>query len=143
MQLPVGGHVTTEISCDKDATSYYKSGPGPDTRDPNNPDYPCPGAPTWSFHTNGIHDLGGCALSVAYNSDPYAIKPEDLVVFSVNYTCVWYLHTDFQIPKQMPKCPNDKCICFWHWIHLADSGSEQSWSICPDFGEGLGSLTSG
>ncbi|KAH9058370.1 hypothetical protein EDB87DRAFT_923260 [Lactarius vividus] len=125
MQLPVGGEVDLEISCDKDATSYWTSGPGGDQRDKNNPNYPCPGQPTTEFHTNGINDLGGCALGVAYESDVSKIKPEDFTIFSVNHTCVWYLHTSFSIPEQMPKCPDGKCTCAWFWIHKADSGSEQ------------------
>jgi hypothetical protein len=125
-QMPVGEPSTLELSCDKDATSYWTTGPGGDQRDKNNPNYPCPGQPTTQFHTNGINDLGGCALAVAYESDVSKIKPEDFVIFSVNHTCVWYLHTDFQVPKEMPPCPDGKCTCAWFWIHKADSGSEQS-----------------
>jgi hypothetical protein len=72
-------------------------------------------------------DLGGCALSVAYKSDFGDVKPDDLVIFTVNHTCVWNLHTYFEIPADMPPCPDGKCICAFHWIHLPDSGSEQSW----------------
>lgn len=50
MQLPAGGKVTTEIACDKDATSYYTSGPGGDHRNGNDP---CPGPPSRLIHTNG------------------------------------------------------------------------------------------
>ena len=130
MQLPVGGKAMTQLSCDKGATSWYASAPGGDTRDPNDPDYPCPHAPLKEFHTTGIKDLGGCALSVAYKSDANEVQPEDLVIFSVNHTCVWNLHTYFEIPKDMPPCPNGKCICAWHWIHTPDSGAEQSWFHC-------------
>lgn len=126
MQLPVGGAADFEISCDKDATSYWPSGPGGDQRDASNPNYPCPGWGTQEFHTNGINDLGGCALAVAYKSDVSQVQPEDFTIFSVNQTCVWYMHTSFSIPAQMPQCPDGKCICAWFWIHKADSGSEQS-----------------
>ncbi|KAI0279745.1 hypothetical protein BGY98DRAFT_915518 [Russula aff. rugulosa BPL654] len=127
MQLPVGQKAMTELSCDKDATSWWTSGPGGDQQDPNNPDYPCPGQPTTQFHTNGINDLGGCALAVAYKSDANDIQPEDFVVFSVNQTCVWNLHTYFEVPADMPPCPNNKCTCAWFWIHREDSGSEQNY----------------
>ena len=126
-QLPVGQPVITELSCDKDATSWWESGPGGDQRSTSQPDYPCPGQPTTAFHTNGINDLGGCALAVAYKSDVLDVQPEDFVVFSVNQTCVWNLHTYFEVPANMPPCPNNKCTCAWFWIHKADSGSEQSW----------------
>ena len=129
MQLPVGQKSMTELSCDKDATSWWKSGLGSDQRNSTYPDSPCPGAGpngTSSFHTNGIDDLGGCALAVAYKSDASAVQPEDFVVFSVNHACVWYLHTYFEVPADMPPCPNNKCTCAWFWVHREDSGSEQS-----------------
>lgn len=124
-QLPVGGKHNFEISCDKDATSYWTSGPGGDQRDAADPNNPCPGRPSTAIHANNINDTGGCGLAVAYKSDVSEVTPEDFVVFSTNVTCVWYLNTEFEIPELMPKCPNDKCICAWVWIHLPDSGSEQ------------------
>ena len=127
MQLPVGEKHMTELCCDKDSTSYWPSGPGGNLVDLQNPDYPCPGQPISQFHTRGINDLGGCALAVAYKSDANDVQPEDFVVFSVNQTCVWNLHTYFEVPADMPPCPNGKCICSWFWVHNADSGSEQSW----------------
>ena len=130
MQLPAGGTAQSQLSCDKDATTYWPSGPGGDQISTSQPDYPCPGQPITEFHTNGLWDLGGCALAVAYKSDVSEVKPEDFAVFSVNHTCVWYMHTDFQVPADMPPCPDGKCICAWFWIHLEDSGSEQSWFIC-------------
>lgn len=69
------------------------------------------------FHTTGIDDLGGCALAIAYESDATAVKPEDFAIFSVNQTCVWTLHTDFQVPAAMPACPEGGCTCAWFWIH--------------------------
>ncbi len=140
MQLPVGEKAMTELSCDKDATSWWQSGPGGNRQDTNNPDYPCPGQPTTQFHTNGINDLGGCVLAVAYKSDVNDVQPEDFVVFSVNQTCVWNLHTYFEVPADMPPCPNDKCTCAWFWVHRADSGSEQSgfiviWESCSGLTE--------
>lgn len=38
-------------------------------------------------------------------------------MFSVNQTCVWTLHTDFQVPAAMPECPEEGCTCAWFWIH--------------------------
>ena len=37
MQLPVGQKAMTELSCDKDATSWWPSGPGGDRQDASNP----------------------------------------------------------------------------------------------------------
>ena len=127
LEMIVGESTMVELACDKGATSYWKTNAGGDSRDPKYPDWPCSYSGSESFHTDGPRDLGGCALSVAYKSDFDDVKPEDLVIFSVNQTCVWYLHTYFEIPKDMPPCPNGKCICAWHWNHMPDSGSEQSW----------------
>lgn len=126
-QLPVGQSQVVELACDKGATSYWPISDGSSNLQLTAGDgnSPCPGQPTTQFHTNGISDLGGCALAVAYNSDPNSVKPEDFVVFSVQHTCVWTKNTYFDIPADMPPCPNGKCICSWNWIHLADAGSEQ------------------
>jgi len=131
LQMPVGKDIVLETTCDKGETSYWQSNPGGDARDKNNPneDYPCLNYPTSQFHTNGVDDLGGCALSIAYKSDINEVQPEDLVVFSVQQKCVWNRFTHFDIPADMPACPNGKCICAWHWAHRADSGSEQSRSF--------------
>ncbi|CAE7224843.1 unnamed protein product [Rhizoctonia solani] len=122
MELPAGGKVTTELSCDKDATSYWPSGPGGDQQSGNDP---CPGQPIQRIHTNGLDDLGGCALAIAYKSDVNQVQPEDLVVFSINHRCLWDRFTDFQIPANMPACPDGKCICAWFWQHREDAGGDE------------------
>lgn len=121
-ELPAGGTATAELACDKDATSYWTSGPGGDQRNGNDP---CPGPPSKLIHSNGINDLGGCALAIAYKSDVNDVKPEDLVVFSVNHQCIWNRFTDFPVPAKMPACPNGKCICAWLWQHQPDAGGDE------------------
>lgn len=122
MELPAGGKVTTELACDKDATSWWESGPGGNTQNGNDP---CPGPPSVLIHTNGIDDLGGCALAIAYKSDVNDVQPEDFVVFSINHQCVWDRYTDFPVPANMPACPNGKCICAWFWQHREDAGGDE------------------
>ncbi|KAI0071994.1 hypothetical protein K474DRAFT_1651739 [Panus rudis PR-1116 ss-1] len=124
-ELPAGQTVNTELSCDKGATSNWPSAPGGDAGFGSN--YPCPGQPTSQFHTTGIDDVKGCALAIAYKSDARSVQPEDFTVFSVNHTCVWYLNTAFQVPADMPPCPEDGCTCAWFWIHSPDSGAEQNY----------------
>ncbi|KAL5635058.1 hypothetical protein ACGC1H_002927 [Rhizoctonia solani] len=122
MELPAGGKVTTELACDKDATSHWPSGPGGDQQSGNDP---CPGSPIQRFHTNGLDDLGGCALAIAYKSDATQVQPEDFVVFSINHRCLWDRFTDFQVPANMPACPNGKCTCAWFWQHREDAGGDE------------------
>ena len=122
MELPAGGKVTTELACDKDATSYWPSGPGGDQQSGNDP---CPGPPSQLIHTNGLDDLGGCALAISYKSDASQVQPEDFVVFSINHRCIWDRYTDFQIPANMPECPDGKCTCAWFWQHREDAGGDE------------------
>lgn len=125
-ELPAGQPATTELACNKGATSFFASSEGGDIRQG---DSPCPNSPTSAYHTNGIDDLFGCALAITYESDVTQVKPEDFTVFSVNQTCVWTRFTDFQVPARMPPCPPGGCICAWFWIHSPDSGGEQSKSL--------------
>ncbi|KAI0787686.1 hypothetical protein C8Q74DRAFT_1366521 [Fomes fomentarius] len=121
-ELPAGGKVNTEISCDKGATSWYPTSEGGDVGYGDN--FACPGAQPSAIHTTGLDDVKGCALGIAYQSDVHALKPEDFTIFSVNHTCVWYLNTEFEVP-QLPACPEDGCHCAWFWVHSIDSGSQQ------------------
>lgn len=116
-ELPAGKPATAEIACNKGATSFFASSEGGDIRDPNDLNNPCPKSPIAAFHTNGIDDLKGCALAIAYKSDAKAIQPEDFTIFSVNQTCVWTRFTDFQVPARMPPCPEGGCTCAFFWIH--------------------------
>ncbi|KAH9948617.1 hypothetical protein B0H21DRAFT_231728 [Amylocystis lapponica] len=125
MDLPAGGVINTQISCDKGATDFFASSSGGDAGAGGN--YVCPGQPLSEFHTTGIDDLGGCGLGITYKSDVNSVQPEDFSIFSVNKTCVWYLNTEFSIPSNMPACPEGGCICAWFWIHSPDSGGEQNY----------------
>ncbi|THH19240.1 hypothetical protein EW146_g1868 [Bondarzewia mesenterica] len=122
-ELPAGQNVTTEIGCNKGATSFFASSEGGDIR---NGDDPCPGSPPSEYHTTGIGDVKGCSLAIAYKSDARDVQPDDFTVFSVNQTCVWTRFTDFSVPQRMPPCPEGGCTCAWFWIHSPDSGGEQS-----------------
>ena len=75
---------------------YNNSG---DVRSESQPNYPCPGQPTSQFHALDQNDVTGCALSIAYKSDPQSVRPDDLVVFSVNHMCVWTRFTDFGVSR--------------------------------------------
>ncbi|KAI0792777.1 hypothetical protein C8Q75DRAFT_804492 [Abortiporus biennis] len=122
--LPAGQVATTEIACNKGATSFFASSEGGDIRKGNDP---CPGSPPSEYHTTGLSDVKGCALAIAYKADVQQVQPEDLTVFSVNHTCVWNRFTDFPVPSRMPPCPEGGCVCAWFWIHSPDSGSEQNY----------------
>ncbi|KAI0663764.1 hypothetical protein C8Q70DRAFT_952431 [Cubamyces menziesii] len=123
-ELPAGKPATTEIACNKGATTWFNSSEGGDIRQGDNV---CPNSSPAEYHTTGPSDLKGCALAIAYESDVTKIQPEDFTVFSINQTCVWTRFTDFQVPARMPPCPPGGCHCAWFWIHSQDSGGEQNY----------------
>jgi len=126
LELPAGGEFFGELTCDKAATSYFKTGTGTDLRDGNKV---CPGQGTLEFHTKDFNDIKGTALAIAYTpaSQASKIQPEDFVIFSVNQTSPWERFTKYQIPADMPACPEGGCTCAWFWIHSQDAGSEQNY----------------
>lgn len=117
-ELPAGQPATTEISCDKGATSFFNSSSGGDVRDGDNV---CPGSPLTTVHAINASDVKGCALAITYQSNETNVQPEDFAVFSVNQTCVLNRFTDFAVPENMPACPEGGCICSWFWIHSVSS----------------------
>lgn len=128
-ELPAGQTTTAEIACDKGATSYFTSNPGGDIREPDNPNNVCPGRGMEAYHTQGLDDLTGCGLAIAYNDNARDVKPEDFAIFSVNQTCVWTRFTEFQVPANMPPCPEGGCTCAFFWVHSPNSGGEESASL--------------
>ncbi|KAF9450455.1 hypothetical protein P691DRAFT_725922 [Macrolepiota fuliginosa MF-IS2] len=125
-ELPAGGKATAEIACTKDATSYWAVAPDGGRNTVSGED-PCPGSPSTAYHTTGPNDVKGCALAITYKNNVDDVKPEDFTIFSVNQTCVLRRHTDFQVPEQMPACPEEGCICAFFWIHSQDAGGEENY----------------
>ncbi|OSX58817.1 hypothetical protein POSPLADRAFT_1049008 [Postia placenta MAD-698-R-SB12] len=121
--LPAGGTINSQLSCDKGATVWYNSSSGGDAGYGSN--WPCPGQQSSQFHTTGIDDVMGCALAIAYKGNGSEVQPDDFTIFSVNQTCVWYLNTEFAVPAEMPACGPEGCTCAWFWIHSDKSGAEQ------------------
>lgn len=88
-----------------------------------------------ALHTLDTYDTAiptnveGCGLSIAYQSDVFKLQPEDFTVISTNYTCPWKKNVEFQIPEDLPACPEGGCHCAWGWIHSQLSGGEQMYMI--------------
>lgn len=131
-ELPAGQNATAQLACNKGATDFFASSDGGDIRDPNDEQNPCPGSPISEFHTQGIDDVKGCALAIAYTDNVTSIQPEDFTVFSINQTCVWSRNTTFEVPERMPPCPAGGCTCAWFWIHSVCTHPCPYLSACPD-----------
>lgn len=144
VELPAGGSINAELSCDKGATMWYNSSQGCVPRFPccslaskqtfrsgdagYGSNWPCPGAPSSEFHTTSQQDVKGCALAIADKTDGKDVQPDDFTIFSVNQSCVWYLNTEFQVPAQLPACSGENCVCAWFWIH-----SVSGWMHSPEW----------
>lgn len=125
MDLPSGGTFTgCELSCNRAFTTM---------RDPRRtdtlPTYACTQhGPLHTVNQFGqpynLNYFGGTSLAIAYTSDEsaLALRPQDLTVISVNHTSVWWRETTYEIPANMPKCPEGGCLCTWNWIHNAGHG---------------------
>jgi hypothetical protein len=68
-----------------------------------------------NIHTQSESRAAGTVFAIAYKSDPMAVTPEDLTVFSVLPHSVWYREVKYQVPN-LPACPSGGCICAWGWI---------------------------
>ncbi|PRP88488.1 hypothetical protein PROFUN_03205 [Planoprotostelium fungivorum] len=66
------------------------------------------------LHTPYRNSTRGCALAIAYKSDPKQVTVKDFVVFSVVHDCIKQQNQSFSIPN-LPSCPNGQCLCFWLW----------------------------
>ena len=114
--LVPGSSVNFEISCSKWHTSF--TGNNGNDACPNDAGAYHAGGQTGSqsgWNGNNEENLLGCALAIAYKSNPRDVKPEDFIVFSVQERCVRQKDTSFDIPANLPSCPNGECTCAWFW----------------------------
>ncbi|WVR07021.1 hypothetical protein IAU60_004060 [Kwoniella sp. DSM 27419] len=133
MNLPAGGTYHGQVACNKALTSYGQNAYQ------QTGIYACDGdgpqGGIGAMHTSDQwgspdpQDVKGCGIAIAYESDVSKIQPEDFAVISVNHTCPWFKHVDFQIPADLPPCPEGGCHCMWGWVHSADAGSEQNYFL--------------
>ena len=57
----------------------------------------------------------GCAIAIAYKPTAAQTQPEDFTVISVQPECVRQRLTSFEIPANLPACPEGGCTCAWFW----------------------------
>jgi hypothetical protein len=120
-KLPAGGKIDLEIADNKAFTSMGR-GLLPNPRDPP---VPWKNMNDWgNMHANNRNDVAGCALGIAYKSNPQDVKPEDFAIFSVVHDCPARQLQTFEIPN-LPQCPNGRCQCAWFWIHESSGGTDQ------------------
>ncbi|EGN97788.1 hypothetical protein SERLA73DRAFT_182534 [Serpula lacrymans var. lacrymans S7.3] len=130
LELPAGGSFTVEVASNQGLTTLTDGGKHtsewPDGQ--NHPeDYSITnlaGAPLSpsgcirnpNMHTQNQSMAAGTAFAIAYVSDISQVTPDNLVVFSVRYNTPWKRVTSYDVPANMPACPEAGCICAWNWI---------------------------
>lgn len=116
MSITPGQSLTVEIACDKSSTTYGNN-PSSDACPRDSGAYHAGGTTGDQSGWSGNNEdaLLGCALAIAYKSDAKSVQPEDFTVMSVNERCVRQRDTTFEIPSNLPACPDGECTCAWFW----------------------------
>lgn len=105
--LPAGGQVKFEISCNVAFTSFG------DATSEN--DVACPEG--WGpYHADPSalvvkpSLISGCALGIADVEHPDDVTMDNMYIISVNQSCVHYREQYFDIPASLPACTGANCI---------------------------------
>ncbi|KAL0575838.1 hypothetical protein V5O48_006128 [Marasmius crinis-equi] len=121
LELPANGEVKVELSTGRAGTTLGYGGRrltrfagpihvpesqfGSDGKCIQNP----------NLHTPNETLAAGTTFAIAYKSDPFDVKPEELTVFTVRYHTPWYREVTYEVPD-LPTCPKDGCVCAWGWV---------------------------
>jgi hypothetical protein len=68
------------------------------------------------LHTRSLETVGGTAWAISYESDIDKVNMTNLVVFSVHYFSPFFRETWYDVPADLPACPEEGCYCAWLWI---------------------------
>ena len=64
-----------------------------------------------NLHTQNQSNAAGTAFAIAYKSDIHSVTLDDLVVFTVAPNTPYKVTTSYDVPADMPACPDGGCIC--------------------------------
>lgn len=68
------------------------------------------------MHTHNQSTTAGTAWAISYESDISKVTMENLVVFSVLEHTPWKRIATYDVPKDLPACPEGGCYCAWLWV---------------------------
>ncbi|KAI0155446.1 hypothetical protein GGR52DRAFT_205975 [Hypoxylon sp. FL1284] len=127
--LPAGGSFTVELAHNRAQTTLSFNGqftsewpdgqqhpedwhsPSPDTCLDANPD-----GLGGAMHTHNQSTAAGSAFAISYKSDITQVTMENLAVFTVLEHTPWKRLATYQVPADMPACPEGGCYCAWLWV---------------------------
>ncbi|KAI1091240.1 hypothetical protein F5B19DRAFT_493621 [Rostrohypoxylon terebratum] len=132
LALPAGRSFTVELAHNRAQTTLSYDGKftseWPDGKQhpedwhsplPPNPDR-ClnanPDGDGGAMHTHNETDAAGSAFAISYNSDISKVTMENLVVFTTLQHTPWKRLATYQVPKDLPPCPEGGCYCAWLWV---------------------------
>ncbi|KDQ12702.1 hypothetical protein BOTBODRAFT_134223 [Botryobasidium botryosum FD-172 SS1] len=120
LNLPAGGSFTVEMATNRAFTTLSYNGTEA-TEWPDGGNYAslgdgvnCITQPL--LHAKNESDAAGSAFAISYVSELAEVTPENLVVFSVRYNTPFRRVASFDVPADMPACPDAGCICAWGWV---------------------------
>ncbi|KAH7361844.1 hypothetical protein B0T11DRAFT_351741 [Plectosphaerella cucumerina] len=129
LDLPAGGSFTAELAINRAFTSLSYDGEfatdwpdgldhpedwaGPDAQSclMDNPD-----GEGGALHTKSQEASAGTAWAISYAEDLASVTMENLVVFSVLEHTPWKRLATYDVPADLPACPEQGCYCAWLWI---------------------------
>ncbi|KAH7101427.1 hypothetical protein BKA62DRAFT_795448 [Auriculariales sp. MPI-PUGE-AT-0066] len=122
LELPAGGAAVVELANNKGFTTLGYHGryvsdwtdglEHPEFEDGTWPKDTCIGDP--NLHNFSMAQ--GTAFAISYTSNINEVNLDNLVVFSVAPRTPWKRLTAYEVPADMPACPEGGCICAWGWV---------------------------
>ncbi|KAL3460260.1 hypothetical protein BJX64DRAFT_263498 [Aspergillus heterothallicus] len=125
LSLPAGGSFTVELAHNRAFTSFSYAGEFA-SEWPDGEEHP----EDWNgtsegegcieddgaLHTTNQTGAAGTAWAISYTSQLAEVTMENLVVFSVLEHTPWRRLATYEVPQDLPACPEGGCICAWLWV---------------------------
>ncbi|OTA89157.1 hypothetical protein M434DRAFT_34512 [Hypoxylon sp. CO27-5] len=123
LELPAGGSFTVELAHNRAQTTLSYNGQftseWPDGENhPEDWHSPSPDAclDDGAMHTHNESTAAGTAFAISYNSDISKVTIENLAVFTVLEHTPWKRLATYEVPADLPPCPEGGCYCAWLWV---------------------------
>ena len=68
------------------------------------------------MHVQNQSAAQGTAFAISYESELERVTLENLVVFSVAEHTPWKRLATYEVPGDLPACPEGGCTCAWLWV---------------------------
>ncbi|CAJ2512527.1 Uu.00g055420.m01.CDS01 [Anthostomella pinea] len=122
LELPAGGSFTVELAHNRAQTTLSYNGQFASDW-PDGQQHP----EDWhaeqdscledgALHTYNESTAAGTAFAISYQSDISQVTIENLAVFTVLEHTPWKRLATYQVPADLPACPEGGCYCAWLWV---------------------------